>query len=257
MNIYYNHNYDYEGSTAIPCHETAKSPPRCAPGPLVKFERTVPAVRRVPLALARRFFQICTAAAAASVQDADLTPLEFAVMAYINKLVGEPDIDQSSLAARLGIDRNNTRLLVDRLESRGLLERRTNGEDRRAWLLRLTPRGEKLHGRLYPKAFAGQQRILDVLSPSERDAAPLDLLLRVIEGNLSLARPGAGRRKNAARQKCLPKSGNTHVANKRQGFCATNDGERKRRIAIGNPTLSSGRLLGVPGHLRRRQARAC
>ena len=171
----------------------AKSPPR-APGPLVKFERTVPAVRRVPLALARRFFQICTAAAAASVQDADLTPLEFAVMAYINKLVGEPDIDQSSLAARLGIDRNNTRLLVDRLESRGLLERRTNGEDRRAWLLRLTPRGEKLHGRLYPKAFAGQQRILKVLSPSERDTL-LDLLLRVIEGNLSLARPGAGRRK--------------------------------------------------------------
>lgn len=171
----------------------AKSPPR-APGPLVKFERTVPAVRRVPLALARRFFQICTAAAAASVQDADLTPLEFAVMAYINKLVGEPDIDQSGLAARLGIDRNNTRLLVDRLESRGLLERRTNGEDRRAWLLRLTPRGEKLHGRLYPKAFAGQQRILEVLSPSERDTL-LDLLLRVIEGNLSLARPGAGRRK--------------------------------------------------------------
>jgi MarR family transcriptional regulator, lower aerobic nicotinate degradation pathway regulator len=165
-----------------------------APGPLVKFERTVPAVRRVPLALARRFFQICTSAAAASIKDADLTPLEFAVMAYINKLVGEPDIDQSTLAARLGIDRNNTCLLVERLESRGLLERRTNGEDRRARLLRLTPRGERLHGRLYPKAFADQQRILQVLSPSDRETL-LDLLVRVIEGNLSLARPGAGRRK--------------------------------------------------------------
>src|SRR6516165_3361741 len=94
-------------------------------GPLVKFDRKVPAVRRVPLALARRFFQICTTAAAASVKDADLTPLEFAVMAYLNKSVGEPDIDQSSLAARLGLDRNNTRLLVERLESRGFLERRT------------------------------------------------------------------------------------------------------------------------------------
>jgi MarR family transcriptional regulator, lower aerobic nicotinate degradation pathway regulator len=163
-------------------------------GPLVKFDRNVPSVRRVPLALARRFFQICTTAAAASVKEADLTPLEFAVMAYLNKLVGEPDIDQSSLAARLGLDRNNTRLLVERLESRGLLERRTNGEDRRALLLRLTPRGEKLHKRLYPKAFAGQQRILEVLDPSERETL-LDLLLRVIEGNLSLARPGSGRRK--------------------------------------------------------------
>ena len=163
-------------------------------GPLLKFSRPVPPVRRVPLALARRFFQICTAMAASSVEDADLTPLEFAVMAYINKTVGEPDIDQISLAARLGIDKNSTRLLVERLESRKLLERRTNGADRRARLLRLTPRGEKLHGRLYPKAFADQQQILRVLNPCERETL-LDLLVQVIEGNRALARPGAGRRR--------------------------------------------------------------
>jgi DNA-binding MarR family transcriptional regulator len=168
------------------------------PGSLVKFPRPVPPVRRVPLALARRFFQICTTVAASSVKEADLTPLEFAVMAYINKTVGEPDIDQISLAARLGIDRNNTRLLVERLESRKLLERRTNGTDRRARLLRLTPSGEKLHSRLYPKAFADQQRILQVLSSSERETL-LDLLLRVIEGNRALARPGSGRRSRRPR----------------------------------------------------------
>ena len=115
-------------------------------------------------------------------------------MAYINKSVGEPDIDQSSLAARLGIDRNNTRLLAESLEAKGLLERRVNGDDRRARLLRLSPRGERLHNRLYPEAFAGQQRILEALQPSEREVL-LDLLVRVVEGNLSLARPGAGRRK--------------------------------------------------------------
>jgi DNA-binding MarR family transcriptional regulator len=179
-------------------------------GPLVRLGLTVPAVRRVPLALARRFFQICTAAAVASIKDADLTPLEFAVMAYINKTVGEPDIDQISLAARLGIDRNNTRLLVERLESRGLLERRTNAADRRSRLLRLTPRGERLHSRLYPKAFAGQQRILEVLTPSEREIL-LDLLLRVIEGNISLARPGAGRRKRRPPDGAA-KPGKAHVA---------------------------------------------
>ena len=88
---------------------------------------------------------------------------------------------------------------MDRLESRGLLERRVNGEDRRARLVRLTSRGEKLHGRLYPKAFAGQHRILEVLEPSEREVL-LDLLVRVIEGNRHLARPGAGRRKKGSRQ---------------------------------------------------------
>jgi DNA-binding MarR family transcriptional regulator len=163
-------------------------------GPLLEFQRPVPPVRRVPLALARRFFQICTTAAAESVAEADLTPMEFAVMAYINRDVGEPDIDQSSLAERMGIDRNNTSLLVERLVSKGLLERREHAVDRRVRLLRLTPRGEKLHRRLYPQAFAGQQRILAALKPAEQELL-LDLLVRVIEYNIALARPGTGRRK--------------------------------------------------------------
>src|SRR5688572_7002525 len=104
---------------------TPAAPPE-KPGPLLKLGREVPPVRRVPIALARRFFQICTAAAAECTADADLTPQEFAVMAYINKVVGEPDIDQSGLAARLGIDHAHTSLLIDRLEQRGLLERRVN-----------------------------------------------------------------------------------------------------------------------------------
>ena len=128
-----------------------------------------------------------------------MTPLEFAVMAYVNKISGEPDIDQSSLSERLGIDRNSTSLLVDRLEAKELLERRVNGDDRRARLLRLSARGEKLHARLYPNSSARQHRILEVLEPSEREVL-LDLLVRVIEGNRSLARPGAGRRKRNFRQ---------------------------------------------------------
>jgi DNA-binding MarR family transcriptional regulator len=166
-------------------------------GRLVKFERPGPPVRRVPLALARRFFQICTTAAAESLAEAHLTPSEFAVMAYINGDVGEPDIDLTSLAERIGIDRNNASLLVERLVSKGLVDRRENDEDRRVRLLRLTSRGEKLHRRLYPEATAGQQRILGCLEPVERELL-LDLLVRVIEANLTLARPGTGRRKRGS-----------------------------------------------------------
>jgi DNA-binding MarR family transcriptional regulator len=157
-----------------------------------------PPVRRVPVALARRFFQVCTTATAESIADAGITPLEFAVLAYLNKRSGEPNIDQSDLAARLGVDRNTTSMLVERLEARGLLERRVNSDDRRARLLVLTREGEKLHGRLFPRTSAGQARILEVLKPSERELL-LDLLVRVIEGNRSLARPGTGRRKRGLR----------------------------------------------------------
>ena len=167
--------------------------PQADGGP-VQLDVLAAPVRRIPNALARRFLQICTAALAETVEDAGLTPLEFAVMAYVDKTTGEPDIDQSTLAARLGVDRNNTSLLVSSLESKALLERRVDGSDRRMRHVRLTWRGERLFAKLHPKALEGQQRILDVLEPGEGEVL-LDLLVRVIEGNQPLARPGAGRRR--------------------------------------------------------------
>jgi DNA-binding MarR family transcriptional regulator len=164
--------------------------------PLIEFRRALPPVRSVPLALARRFLQVCITALAEALEGEDLTPLQYGVMAYV---IGEPDIDQSGLAARLGIDRNNASLVVDQLEEKRLITRRINGADRRAKLLRLTARGEKLHARVYPRTFASQQRVLSVLAPKEREML-LDLLARVIEGNRDLARPGTGRRKRRARQ---------------------------------------------------------
>ena len=153
-----------------------------------------PPIRRVPLALARRFFQICNTLGAEAVAEAGLTPLEFAVMAYVNSTDGEPDIDQGGLAERVGVDRNTTSLLVRGLEAKGLLEQRVSATDRRARLIRLTRRGEKLFRELHPKALAAQEQILAVLEPAERDLL-LDLLLRVIDEHRHLARPGAGRRK--------------------------------------------------------------
>jgi DNA-binding MarR family transcriptional regulator len=178
---------------------------------MVRFGNETPPVRRIPNALARRFFQICTTATAESVADADLAPLEFAVMAYASRDGGEPDLDQSRLAERLGVDRNNAGLLLERLEAKGLLERRINGRDRRARMVRLTPRGERLWQRLAPVAAAGQQRILAVLAPADREKL-LDLLVQVIEGNWAMARPGAGRRKRGVNRKPVGASDGAHAA---------------------------------------------
>ena len=158
---------------------------------LVTFERGSPPVHRVPAPLARRFDQICVSTLAQDLAGADLTPLEFAVLRYVDE---EPGLDQSGVCERLGVDRNSTSLLVNRLEANGLVSRRVNGDDRRARLLYLTPAGKRLHDRVRPKAFAGSQRMLSVLKPAERELL-LDLLVRLVEGNRILARPGAGRRK--------------------------------------------------------------
>ena len=165
----------------------------------------IPPVPRVPIALARRYFQICTTVMADEALAAEgLTPLQFAVLAYLNTKTGEPDIDQNGLAARMGVDRSHASLLVEQLVVMGLVGRRVNGDDRRAVLLRLTPAGERLHRRLRPKVFAGQMRVLAPLAPAERELL-LDMLVRVVEGNRSLARPGAGRRKRSRRSSSVSK----------------------------------------------------
>jgi DNA-binding MarR family transcriptional regulator len=151
-------------------------------------------IRRVPIALARRFAQICVAVVAETLEGEDLTPLQFAVLANLND---ESDVDQNNLAARLGVDRNTASVLVEQLGNRGLIDRRVNGADRRARLLRLTPIGHELHERLRPGMRANQRRILAPLAPAERERF-LDQLVQIIKANESYARPGAARRKRGA-----------------------------------------------------------
>lgn len=154
----------------------------------------VPPVRNTPTSLARRFYQICMAMIADSVAPAGLTPLQFAVLSYLNKENGEPGIDQNGLAARLGVDRNNASLLVEQLAQIGLLSRRVSEDDRRARLLGLTSKGERLYVKFRAANVEANSRILDPLTPTERKLL-LDMLARIVTRNAAFARPGAGRRK--------------------------------------------------------------
>jgi DNA-binding MarR family transcriptional regulator len=165
--------------------------------PMVELGPGIPPVRRVATALARRFHQICLTVSADSIATADLTPLQFAVLAYLNKKDGQPGIDQNSLAGGLGVERSHVSLLVEELGSRDLVERLVNGADRRARILRLTPKGEKIFDRLRGKNAAANQRVLDPLTAQERELL-FDMLIRIIARNTSYARPGAGRRKRRA-----------------------------------------------------------
>jgi len=153
-------------------------------------------INRFPAYLARRFQQICAAMVTESLAGEGITQLQLAVIACLDTV---PGIDQRRLAETIGIVPVNAGQIVDELEARGLVERRTNGADRRARELRLTPQGLKLRRRLRPHNLATNQRILAPLKPNEQELL-IDLLVRVIEGNAVYARPGAGRRKRGSRQ---------------------------------------------------------
>jgi DNA-binding MarR family transcriptional regulator len=145
---------------------------------------------RVPFPLARRFHQICATVVAETYAGEELRPLDYAALACLDDF---PGIDQRRLAHLMGVDRTNAGQIVEQLETRRLLERRINGDDRRARELQLTPAGKKLRRGLQPKLLAAQARMLAPLSTKERETL-IDLLVRVIEANEAHARPGAGRR---------------------------------------------------------------
>lgn len=153
-------------------------------------------VQRVPVSLARRFNQICMAVAAEVAAEEDLTALELGALTYLREKSG---LGQNDLAARLGIDRSNTSLLLDQLEQRKLVERHVNGIDRRAKLVHLTPLGTEVRERLRPKGGLAQARVLEPLAPDDRERF-LDMLIAIIDANEAYVRPGAARRKRGLRK---------------------------------------------------------
>jgi DNA-binding MarR family transcriptional regulator len=159
--------------------------------PVVQSATGAPPLARRASPLARRFQQVCAGIIAEALAGEELVQLEYGSLIYIDI---EPGIDQRRLAEAMGIDPSNASLIVERLHSMGLIERRINGADRRARELYLTPKGKRLWERLTPKARAANERVLAPLAPAERELF-LDFLIRLIDGNRAYALPGAGRRK--------------------------------------------------------------
>jgi DNA-binding MarR family transcriptional regulator len=122
--------------------------------------------------------------------------LEWAVLIFIDDV---PGIDQSRLSQAMGIDRNSVSSILERLEAKGLVERRVNGADKRAREVYLTAKARDLRRRVGPKVLAANDRILAPLKASERKLF-IDMLVRLVEGNREHARPGAGRHKRGSLQ---------------------------------------------------------
>jgi DNA-binding MarR family transcriptional regulator len=153
----------------------------------------------VPTAIARRFHQICVARTSEVVSEADITPLQYGVLIHLSQLTGKPGIEQTTLADRLNVDRNTASLIVEQLVKKGLVERQVSDADRRARLLSLTAKGEKVYARLRPMHLSANETILAPITASERKLL-ISLLIRVIEGNLAQQDRGSGRRNRHVRQ---------------------------------------------------------
>jgi MarR family transcriptional regulator, organic hydroperoxide resistance regulator len=102
----------------------------------------------------------------------DLSPIQCHVLHLIEP--GRP-LPMSRLADTLSCDASNVTGLVDRLESRGLVLRRSSPEDRRVKVLHLTPAGARLRTQLL-RQMTGGSLPLSRLSLGQQRA-----LLKILE----------------------------------------------------------------------------
>src|SRR5689334_10451806 len=86
----------------------------------------------------RRLQQIAVAVFLQETEAHGLTPVQYAAL---NQVARTPGIDQRTLARSVGQDTSTIAGVIDRLESRGLMQRQSSPDDRRVRLLALTQAG--------------------------------------------------------------------------------------------------------------------
>lgn len=94
-------------------------------------------------ALVLRLAEQLQASGARVVAEFDLTPAQSQVLLEL-----EDDPPMRGLAQRLGCDASNVTGLTDRLEARGLVQRRPDGQDRRVKRVALTEEGRRVRRQL-------------------------------------------------------------------------------------------------------------
>ena len=132
----------------------------------------------------RRLQQIAVAIFLQETAVHGITPVQFAAL---QSVANQPGIDQRTLAGSIGLDTSTVAGVVDRLESRGLLQRGASPQDRRVRLLTVTAEGRSLLAAVLPDMHKAQQRILAPLPRAER-AEFMRMLRVLVDANNGLSR---------------------------------------------------------------------
>lgn len=128
----------------------------------------------------RRLHQISVGIFLQEAGDLGVTPVQYAALQTVGN---QPGIDQRTLARNIALDASTTGGVVDRLEARGWLERKTSTEDRRARQLSLTLSGEQALRDAVPVMLRAQEQILAPLNEEQRHTFMALLQLLITQNN--------------------------------------------------------------------------
>lgn len=105
-------------------------------------------------------------------------------------------VRQNVLAERMGVEAMTLSGALDRLEARGLVERRADPDDRRAKTVHLTPAGEEMLEQIQPIAAALRTEASDAVS-AEQWRTFVEVL-KTVRANLSALRADTCRKDGAS-----------------------------------------------------------
>ncbi|MBC7683251.1 MAG: winged helix-turn-helix transcriptional regulator [Ferruginibacter sp.] len=150
----------------------------------MKTELPIDGLDDLPGHYIRRLQQIAVGIFMDETEDVNITPVQFALLFAASKQAG---LDQRTLAGRIGLDTSTIGAVVDRLESRELIERKVSLEDKRVRLLSVTPAGHNLLQSVIPAMLRAQERMLAPLPPADRTQF-MAMVKRIVEENNAWSR---------------------------------------------------------------------
>ncbi|SDI93268.1 MULTISPECIES: MarR family winged helix-turn-helix transcriptional regulator [Bradyrhizobium] len=163
-------------------------PSKPAPAPKVPVTKAAPitmdAVYTAPGYLFRRMQQIAVAIFVEECRAFDLTPVQYAALVAIHT---HPGIDATRLSAVIAFDRSTLGNVIERLETKTLIERKPAREDKRVKLLYLTKAGTALLREIMVAVEKAQARMLQPLKPADRKTL-LALLTQLVDLNNEASR---------------------------------------------------------------------
>jgi MarR family transcriptional regulator, lower aerobic nicotinate degradation pathway regulator len=140
---------------------------------------TMDAVYTKPGYLFRRMQQIAVAIFVEECRAYDLTPVQYASLVAIRT---HPGIDATRLSAVIAFDRSTLGNVIERLETKQLIERKPSRGDKRVKLLYLTKAGIALLRDIMPAVDRAQARMLQPLKPADRKTL-MALLTQLVDLN--------------------------------------------------------------------------
>ncbi len=131
--------------------------------------------RRLPPLLRRAWYSL-NQAFRRRIAHTGATPDQFTALRSLTES-DTRGITQGELARLMSSDPNTIASLLERMEKAGWVKRLKHEQDRRAYRIRITATGRKLHSQLRDIAIELQSQVLDILPENERESFLVKLTL--------------------------------------------------------------------------------